>query len=222
VIIGYLNEHNREGKSMARSKARIASNIKNEELINQRQQELVNAAVKFFVEKGFHKTTVREIAKEFGMSMGALYDYIRTKEDILFLVCDHIFKSVSAKLESSLKSEKNTKDKLKNAIRDYFIIIDSIQDYTLLLYQETKSLNRKDRNYVLSKEMELTKIFENIIVEGIKDKTFKIDRRTAKIVANNIMVEGQMWSFRRWVAQKNYSLNSYIKIQTNLILNSIS
>lgn len=222
MIIGYLNEHNREGKSMARSKARIASNIKNEELINQRQQELVNAAVKFFVEKGFHKTTVREIAKEFGMSMGALYDYIRTKEDILFLVCDHIFKSVSDKLESSLKSEKNTKDKLKNAIRDYFIIIDSIQDYTLLLYQETKSLNRKDRNYVLSKEMELTKIFENIIVEGIKDKTFKIDRRTAKIVANNIMVEGQMWSFRRWVAQKNYSLNSYIKIQTNLILNSIS
>ena len=207
---------------MASSKARIESNIKNEELINQRRQELVNAAVKLFVKKGFHKTTVREIAKEFGMSMGALYDYIRTKEDILFLVCDHIFKSVSDKLESSLKSEKNTKEKLRNAIRDYFIIIDSIQDYTLLLYQETKSLNRKDRNYVLSKEMELTRIFENIIFEGIKDKTFKIDRRTAKIVANNIMVEGQMWSFRRWVAQKNYSLKSYINIQTYLIVNSIS
>lgn len=207
---------------MTSSKARIESNIKNEELVNTRRQELVNAAVKLFVENGFHKTTVREIAKEFGMSMGALYDYIRTKEDILFLVCDHIFKSISDKLEASLKSEKDTKEKLRNAIRDYFIIIDSIQDYTLLLYQETKSLNRKDRNYVLSKETELTKIFENILVQGIKDKTFNIDRRTAKIVANNIMVQGQMWSFRRWVAQKNFSLKSYIKIQTDLILNSIS
>jgi len=207
---------------MANSKVRIVSNIKNEELINLRRQELVNAAVKLFVKKGFHKTTVREIAKEFGMSMGALYDYIRTKEDILFLVCDHIFKSVSDKLEASLETEKDPKEKLKDAIRDYFIIIDSIQDYTLLLYQETKSLNRKDRNYVLSAEMELTKIFENILAEGIKEKIFKIDRRTAKIVANNIMVQGQMWSFRRWVAQKNFSLNNYIKIQTDLIINSIS
>jgi len=207
---------------MVGSKVRIASNIKNEELINVRRQELVNAAVKLFVKKGFHKTTVREIAKEFGMSMGALYDYIRTKEDILFLVCDHIFKSVSDKLEVSMEAEKDAKQKLKNAIRDYFIIIDSIQDYTLLLYQETKSLNRKDRNYVLSAEMELTKIFENIIAQGIKENIFKIDRRTAKIVANNIMVQGQMWSFRRWVAQKNYSLENYINIQTDLTLNAIS
>jgi AcrR family transcriptional regulator len=207
---------------MTGSKVRIASNIKNEELINVRRQELVNAAVKLFVKKGFHKTTVREIAKEFGMSMGALYDYIRTKEDILFLVCDHIFKSVSDKLQVSMVGEKNAKEKLKNAIRDYFIIIDSIQDYTLLLYQETKSLNRKDRNYVLSAEMELTKIFENILAQGIKEKTFNIDKRTAKIAANNIMVQGQMWSFRRWVAQRDYSLKTYIKIQTDLIINSIS
>jgi AcrR family transcriptional regulator len=207
---------------VAKSKARIASNVKDKELINVRRGELVNAAVKLFVKKGFHKTTVREIAKEFGMSMGALYDYIRTKEDILFLVCDHIHQSVRGKLESSLSGEKDARENLKNAIRDYFTIIDGIQDYTLLLYQETKSLKRKDRKYILSAEMELTHIFENIIAQGIKDKTFKISRRTAKIVANNIMVEGQMWSFRRWETQKNYSLKSYISIQTDLTLNALS
>jgi len=157
--------------------------------INVRRQELVNAAVKLFVKKGFHKTTVREIAKEFGMSMGALYDYIRTKEDILFLVCDHIFKSVSDKLQVSAGGKEGAKEKLKNAIRDYFIIIDSIQDYTLLLYQETKSLNRKDRNYVLSAEMELTKIFENIIAQGIKEKTFNIDKHTANGTGTNVVFQ---------------------------------
>ncbi len=207
---------------MATSKVRVESNIKNEELINQRRQELVNAAVKLFVDKGFHKTTVREIANEFGMSMGALYDYIRTKEDILFLVCDHIFTSISDKLEASTKTENDARKKLRNAIRDYFMIIDSIQEYTLLLYQETKSLSRKDRNYVLSAEMKLTNIFEKIIIQGINEKVFKIDRRTAKIIANNIMVQGQMWSFRRWVLQKNFSLKNYIKIQSDLVLNSIS
>ncbi len=204
------------------SKTQIASNIKDQELINVRRQELVNAAVELFVKKGFHKTTVREIAKEFGMSMGTLYDYIRTKEDILFLVCDYIFKSVSEKLQSSLVSKKDARENLKNAIRDYFTIIDEIQDYSLLLYQETKSLNRKERNYILSAENDLTAIFENIIVQGIREKIFKIDRSSAKIAAHNIMVEGQMWAFRRWAIQKDYTLKRYIKIQTDLILKSLT
>jgi AcrR family transcriptional regulator len=204
------------------SKTRIASNIKDKDLINVRRQELVNAAVELFVKKGFHKTTVREIAKEFGMSMGALYDYIRTKEDILFLVCDHIHKSVSDKLQSSLVGKKDARENLKNAIRDYFTIIDEIQDYSLLLYQETKSLNRTDRSYILSAEKELVAIFEDIITHGISEKVFKIDRGTARLVAENIMVQGQMWAFRRWSIQKNYTLKIYIKIQTELILKSIS
>ena len=70
--------------------------------------------------------------------------------------------------------------------------------------------------------MELTKIFENILAQGIKEKTFNIDKHTAKIVANNIMVQGQMWAFRRWIVQKNYSLNNYTKIQVDLIINAIS
>lgn len=204
------------------SKTRIASNIKDKDLINVRRQELVNAAVELFVKKGFHKTTVREIAKEFGMSMGALYDYIRTKEDILFLVCDHIHKSVSEKLQGSLVGQKDARENLKNAIRDYFTIIDEIQDYSLLLYQETKSLNRTDRNYILSAEKELVAIFEDIITHGISEKIFKIDRSTARIAAENIMVQGQMWAFRRWSIQKNYSLKNYIKIQTDLILKSLT
>ena len=207
---------------MNNSKARIASNIKDKDLINVRRQELVNAAVELFVKKGFHKTTVREIAKEFGMSMGALYDYIRTKEDILFLVCDHIHKSVSEKLQSALVGKKDARENLKNAIRDYFTIIDEIQDYSLLLYQETKSLNRTDRNYILSAEKELVAIFENIITHGIREKIFRIDRSTAKIMAENIMVQGQMWAFRRWSIQKSYTLKNYIKIQTDLILRSIT
>lgn len=200
----------------------ITSKIKNKELINSRRQELVNAAVELFVKKGFHKTTVREIANDFGMSMGSLYDYIRTKEDILFLVCDHISKSVSEKLEISSDPQKDAAINLKNAIRDYFTVMDEIQDYMLLLYQETKSLKRKDRDYITSAEKELTAMFEKIIMQGIKQKVFNLNRNSAKIVSHNIMVQGQMWAFRRWVLQKNFSLKNYIKLQTELTLNALT
>ena len=200
---------------------KIKSNIKNKDLIDTRRTEIINVTTGLFVNKGFHQTSVREIARETGMSMGALYDYIRTKEDILFLVCDHIHRTVRDKLRESIASDKPALDILKNAIRDYFIIIDQNQDYMLLLYQETKSLSKKSRKYIFGAENELTSIFEDILKQCIKEKSISINNRKVKLAANNIMVIGQRWAFRRWSLHDNYSINSYIKAETELILKGI-
>ena len=65
-------------------------------------------------------------------------------------------------------------------------------------------------------------MFEKIIVQGVNQKSFRINKNSAKIVSHNIMVQGQMWAFRRWVLQKNFSLNAYIKLQTELTLNALT
>ncbi|MGI9533962.1 MAG: TetR/AcrR family transcriptional regulator [Thermodesulfobacteriota bacterium] len=207
---------------MQRSNNTIKSRVKDKQLVDIRRQEIVNAAVGLFVKKGYHETTVREIAKEFGMSMGALYDYIRTKEDILFLVCDHIHNTVSNKLRESPAVKRKALENLKKSIEDYFKIIDEIQDYMLLLYQETKSLGKSARKYIYSAELELTAIFENILLQCIKENSVKLSKKDIKIVAHDIMVKGQMWAFRRWALSRNITLNSYIDKQTTLILNGIT
>ncbi len=204
------------------SSNRIKSNIKDKTLINKKRDHIANKSVELFVKKGYHQTTVREIAKASGMSMGALYDYIRTKEDILFLVCDYIHTTVSNKLKNSFTEEKNALENLKVAISEYYTIIDEIQDYMLLLYQETKSLNKNARKYVFKAELELTEIFENILKQCIKEKSIGLKNTEVKLVAQNIMVVGQMWAFRRWVLSRDNTLNSYIERQTALILNGIT
>jgi len=70
---------------------KVPSSIKDERLIVKRRDQMIKGAVALFKQKGFHKTTTREIAKASGFSIGTLYEYIRTKEDVLFLVCDYIF-----------------------------------------------------------------------------------------------------------------------------------
>ena len=201
---------------------RIKSNIKDKTLINKKRDHIANKSVELFVKKGYHQTTVREIAKASGMSMGALYDYISTKEDILFLVCDHIHTTVSNKLKNSFIEEKNALENLKVAIGEYYNIIDEIQDYMLLLYQETKSLNKNARKYVFNAELELTGIFENILKQCIKEKSIGLKNTEVKLVAQNIMVVGQMWAFRRWILSRDNTINSYIERQTALILNGIT
>jgi AcrR family transcriptional regulator len=199
----------------------IKSKIKDKTLINKKRGHIANKSVELFVKKGYHQTTVREIAKASGMSMGALYDYISTKEDILFLVCDHIHSTVNNKLKSSFTGEKNSLQYLKDTIKEYYTIIDEIQDYMLLLYQETKSLNKNARKYIFNAELELTIIFENILKQCIREKSISLKNKDTTLVAHNIMVTGQMWAFRRWAISRDISLKIYIERQTEMIFKGI-
>ena len=74
---------------------------------------MIRGAVSLFKQKGFHRTTTREIAKEAGFSIGTLYEYIRTKEDVLYFVCDSIYDEVSERLYRCLTTEEGTVEGLK-------------------------------------------------------------------------------------------------------------
>jgi len=54
------------------------------------KRKIERAALHFFTRKGFHGTTVREIAKKAGVSMGNLYIYYPTKEDIFIGLVHHL------------------------------------------------------------------------------------------------------------------------------------
>ncbi len=207
---------------MLKKTKKIESQIKDKELVEIRRMEIVKAAVDIFVRKGFHKTTVREIAQKFGMSIGTLYEYIRTKEDILYLVCDYIHSSVGERVKPSLKMSGGSKETLERAIHAYITIVDEMQDYIIFLYQETKSLSYEARKYIFRAEQEMAGIFEEILKRGVEDGTFSIEKKDVSLVAHNILVLGQMWAFRRWVLQKAYTLKQYIKTQTTLILNELT
>ena len=63
----------------------IETIVKNQDLISRRHAQICDVALKLFSRKGFHRTSVREIARGCGLGIGTLYSYIKTKEDILYL-----------------------------------------------------------------------------------------------------------------------------------------
>jgi len=80
----------------------IPSGIKDEALLAERRATLVETATELFIARGFSEVSVNEIAERAGISVGALYKYIRTKEDLLWLVMDTIY----GPLEDVLQAER--------------------------------------------------------------------------------------------------------------------
>lgn len=59
------------------------TNVQNKSLIHSRREQICDAALELFLEKGFAATTIRDICAGSGVNQASIYDYIANKNDIL-------------------------------------------------------------------------------------------------------------------------------------------
>ena len=195
----------------------VQASVKDERLVMKRRDQMIKGAVILFKQKGFHRTTTREIARAAGFSIGTLYEYIRKKEDILYLVVDRMYDQIRERLQKDLDTNQGTVASLKSSIAYYFRQMAEMQDEVLVMYQEAKSLTKDALPYVLNKEIQMVGMFEDVIENCVKNGELTLDEKQIKLIAHNIFVEGQMWAFRRWALQKAYTLEEYIDMQLELL-----
>lgn len=197
----------------------VVTHIKNQELVKERRRQIVDAAVKLFIKYGYHKTTTRALARETGLSIGSLYEYVSTKDDVLYLVCIAIHTEVELGVKEALKRPTVGKAALAEVIREYFLVCNRMSDHVLLMYQVTHFLPMKWQDKVLEAELRIT----NLFVEAMRElrelgKLPPLDDHTINLIGHNISVIGHTWAFRRWYFAKNFTIEQYIEQQTGFIM----
>ena len=201
----------------------IPTQIKNADLVTRRRCQITEAAVRLFIEKGFHKTTTREIAYAAGVSIGSLYEYVASKEDVLYLVCESIHTEVENGVAEAMARATKGKDTLAEVIREYFLVCHRMSDFILLIYQETRSLPVQWQKRVLENELRITGIFVEVLARLVASGDLAdLSEQAMEIAAHNISVLGHMWTFRRWFLSRHYRIEDYIQLQTDFILGIVN
>jgi len=128
----------------------IHAAAKNADLIQKRHQQIVDGACQLFFEKGYHPTTIRDIARACGMSMGQLYHYISSKDDVLYLVHKHMQNIWYEYLKNSDYEEaKEPVQKLLRALRQTLKFMSENRKLIQFIYSESKYLDRRHLQAVL-------------------------------------------------------------------------
>src|ERR1051325_5900462 len=70
---------------------------------DQKLEFILRTSARIFAEKGFHSTSMRDIARATGVSLAGLYYYCKSKEELLFLIQDHCFGRVCERLEERIR-----------------------------------------------------------------------------------------------------------------------
>lgn len=193
--------------------------VKNPELVERRRRQIVDAAVELFIQQGFHKTTTRQIAGRAGFAVGSLYEYVASKEDVLYLVCEAIHAEVERGITTVLDRAIGGREALVEVVREYFLVCHRMSDHILLLYKETQSLPSQWRKRVLENEVRITGLFVEVLARLFSSGDLShLNERSIELIAHNISVLGHMWTFRRWFLARHYSIEDYILLQTEFLL----
>ena len=94
-----------------------------EQLIAARRNQILDAATKVFAEKGFHPTTIKDIAREAGIADGTIYNYFENKTALMLGILDRMNESDRRDQDFSQFSEGDFRSFMKAYLRHRFMVL---------------------------------------------------------------------------------------------------
>jgi len=202
------------------NKPDFSAKIQNHRLLQKRHEQIVEAASALFSRKGYHMTTMRNISEACGISLAQLYHYINTKDDILYLFYESIYKRLVPIYDAvELVQSENPLAQLKTLIFSQLQLINESGDKFLTMYTESRHLKKSSLKAVLASEAELVERLEGIIKQGIADGLFK--ECDTWMVANIIQYLLMIEPLRGWNTKSHYSFSDFSNSLIRFIMNML-
>jgi len=88
------------------------------------RDRILVAASRVFADRGYHSSTIADVVRESGLSVGAIYSYFSGKDELIRLTCDQIAARGLDELAARLAPATTTAERLAIAIRLYVETID--------------------------------------------------------------------------------------------------
>jgi AcrR family transcriptional regulator len=165
--------------------------------IEGKHQQIIEGACKIFFQKGFHPTSMREIAKSAGMSMGQMYHYISSKDDVLFLIHKHMQTLWYQRLtDAKIEEAEDPSRKLELVVKESLSFLIENKNLIQFVYTESKYLSKAHLRVVL--EMDNRNVLEywcRLVKDASEQQKIPVD---VDLTGNLIAYVNAFLSFRRW------------------------
>ncbi|MFC4765986.1 TetR/AcrR family transcriptional regulator [Effusibacillus consociatus] len=141
--------------------------------MSNKYEEIAQAAIKLFEQKGYHATSVQDIADEVGLQKGSLYHYISSKEELLMKITQQSISGFNRRLEKIIETQVSAKDRLILAIQNHVVSVAANLEMTTVLLREALSLEPEHHTVIKNETDRYLSLWAQIIDEGVKAGEFK-------------------------------------------------
>jgi AcrR family transcriptional regulator len=138
-----------------------------------RRIEILKSAASAFRTRGYHATSVDDIAQTLRMTKGSLYYYFKNKEEILYVCHDHTLDLLLDVLKKVQASEETPVEKLRAVIIAFVGLITEELHGTAAVTLDLKELSPPLRRKIIAKRDRFDRAVRRIIKEGIDEGVFR-------------------------------------------------
>jgi len=144
-----------------------------EEEQNRRRREIFDASVHLFLEKGFHETSMREIAEAAGVGKSTLYDYFSTKDDILVSYFENAIQTITKRAQEILRQDLDIPEKLRQIMQMHLEFLVDNKQIFLNLSIEAQRLSAESQERIQLERHAYQDMLRALIEEGIRRQEFR-------------------------------------------------
>lgn len=160
----------------------------------EKRNRILNVATKEFANKGFENANINNIAKNAGVSVGSLYKYFNTKQDLFLLTVHMGINSLEKVLVNYVNSDDSVSVKLEKIIREIQFTSKTFSEQ-IKLYNEMTVEGNAELVKQISKDMETvsSKTYSGLIKQGQRDGEIRadIDPDMAAFMLDNLFMSLQ-------------------------------
>ncbi|MFD1020127.1 TetR/AcrR family transcriptional regulator [Thalassobacillus hwangdonensis] len=161
--------------------------------MNERKQQLIEEGLKLFAQKGYHATSIQQIADRAGVSKGAFYIHFDSKEDLTLSIYKHYYERLLKKVESVTDDNDPPKERLIKQMEIFNQSMMEDKEFIIMHLRENISFSSEVDAFLLQmKAQSFSWAKENLT--GLFDK-----RIEPFIVDGAILMEGIMQGYFKWL-----------------------
>ncbi|MFZ6048096.1 TetR/AcrR family transcriptional regulator [Pseudomonas sp. CR3202] len=128
-----------------------------------RYEEVRHKALELFAERGFARSSMRELAARLGLLSGSLYHHFRSKESLLFELIEEVYDDL---LEAALATGGgDAHDRLQGLLRAHIDLLESRSLHFLVAEHEFRYLSQQHQNQIL----QMRRCYEDILLKRLLD-----------------------------------------------------
>jgi AcrR family transcriptional regulator len=159
------------------------------EKLAQRQKEIMLIALRLFEEAGFQKTSMREIAEAAGMGKSSLYDYFKTKDEIMVYALERRIMEGTETAKSIITNEADYELCLREIMRNHLAFTEKNKSFLVWMNSESAYLDEEYQKRLQTIRNTYRDVVESVIISGVSAGVF---RKTDTALATRLLVNSML------------------------------
>lgn len=137
------------------------------------EQVVYTKAVELMAARGYHGTSLRDVAKAVGVQMSSLYYYFPSKQDLLLAIMRRTMADLRGAVEPAIRSVEEPAAQLDAAIRAHVLFHADRREETIVTDSEIRALEDENRDEIIALRDAYSGLFVETLEAGKRNGSFE-------------------------------------------------